>query len=212
MKKCYIITSYVEGDLSEIIKPEKADFIICADGGYDIAVSAGLTPNLVIGDSDSCEMPAPGCGVEVMHFPREKDESDTFLCVKHAVKLGFKDIIIAGGIGGRLDHTISNIQTLAYFSDLPVSILLLDENNIVSVIESSGITLNKIDGAAISLFSLSDKCTGVSTEGLRYPLKGAELSSAYPLGLSNEFAGDTASIDVERGKLLIVISKINCCN
>ena len=195
MKKCYIITSYIEGRLSKIISPEKSDFIICADGGYDIAVSENIKPDLVIGDSDSGDMGAiDDCGVEIIRFPGEKDESDTFLCVKHAVNLGFGEITIVGGIGGRLDHTIANIQTLAYFSDPYKRLVMLDENNYATILMNSKITLQKRDGFSVSLFSLSDRCLGVTASGLCYPLRDAELTNSYPLGLSNAFAGGEAVI------------------
>jgi len=213
MKKCYIITAHIDGDLSEIISPQKSDFIICADGGYEIAVSFNIVPDLVIGDSDSGRMSAlPGNSVthktDFIHFPKEKDVSDTFLCVKHAISLGFEEIIIAGGIGGRLDHTISNIQTLVHFSDVAKKMTMIDETNLVTIVNNSRITLQKKEGFSVSLFSLSDRCLGVSTTGLYYPLDNAELKNTYPLGLSNEFTDHNATIEVKNGILLIVLSQV----
>ena len=206
MKKCYVITSHIEGDPKKIIAPSAHDLIICADGGYEIAVSIGITPDFIIGDSDSGEMqPAYGSKTKVIRFPTDKDESDTYLCVKHAVDLGFKDIVIAGGIGGRLDHTISNIQTLAHFSN-KANIALVDENEFVTVVENSSVTLQKRDGFFVSLFSLSDKSIGVTTKGLAYPLDNAELNNSYPVGLSNEFIAPEAIVEVKSGKLLIIMS------
>ena len=216
MKKCYIITAYIDGDLSKIISPQRSDFIICADGGYETAVSFNITPDLVIGDSDSGSMSslsrndlerAARPPTNFIHFPREKDVSDTFLCVKHAISLGFGEIMIAGGIGGRLDHTISNIQTLAHFSDRVKSISMTDENNFITIACNSQVTLQKKEDFTISLFSLSDKCSGVRTTGLYYPLENAELKNTYPLGLSNEFTDNEATIDVKSGKLFIVVSR-----
>ena len=197
MKRCYIITSYVEGAFPEI---EDGEYIICADGGYEVAVSHGLSPDLVIGDSDSGKMP------EMLLFPREKDESDTFLCLKHAVESGYSEIVIIGGIGGRLDHTMSNIQTLAHFSGRTRSITMIDEKNIVTVAENPGITIQRKTGFTISLFSLTDKCCGVTTKGLYYPLNDAEITNTYPVGLSNLFTAEEANIDIKNGKLLIVMS------
>jgi len=215
MKKCYIITAYIEGVLPEIISPQKSDFMICADGGYEIAVSFNIVPDLVIGDSDSGGMQVSTTidpknnsnDTDFICFPKEKDVSDTFLCVQHAVNLGFEEIIIAGGIGGRLDHTISNIQTLAHFSNAAKRITMVDEKNLITVIENSTITLPKKDGFTVSLFSLSDTCSGVRTAGLYYPLVDAELQNTYPLGLSNQFTENEAIIEVKKGKLLIVMSQ-----
>ena len=208
MKTSYIITSYIEGGFANLSSIDESDFVICADGGYEIALSQNIMPDIVIGDSDSGKMqPVKPGKTKFIHHEKEKDESDTFLCVKHAVELGFKEITILGGIGGRLDHTISNIQTLAHFTNLTDSIFLKDEGNLVTVIENSKVALSKTEGFALSLFSLSDKCSGVTVKGLKYPLKNAELNNSYPIGLSNGFIGDRASIEVKNGKLLIVLSK-----
>ena len=208
MKKCYIITSYIEGELSDIISPDAADFIICADGGYELASAFGVVPDLIIGDSDSGNMtPSPCEKPEVLIYPKEKDESDTFLCVKHAASLGFNEIVIAGGIGGRLDHTVSNIQTLAYFSDSVKSISMIDGKNFATILSNGCVKLSKKEGHKISLFSLTNKSGGVTAAGLLYPLKDACLENTYPLGLSNEFVDNIAEIEVKSGKILIVMSK-----
>ena len=208
MNRCYIITAYVEGNLSQLLFPAETDYIICADGGREIAAGAGISPHMIIGDFDSSDMLALESKPGIISFPREKDVSDTFLCVEHAISLKFDEIIIAGGIGGRLDHTISNIQTLARFSNAAKSITMLDEFNIVTVIENTKITIKKREGYTVSLFSLSGQCNGVTTAGLKYPLMDAELEYTYPLGLSNEFVDDEAIIGVKKGKLLIVMSKV----
>jgi thiamine pyrophosphokinase len=209
MKKCLVITAYIEGTLSEALPEEAPDFTICADGGYDIALTLGLAPDLVIGDADSAMAPpGPESGARFICFPREKDESDTFLCVKHAVNLGFEDITIAGGIGGRLDHTISNIQTLAYFSNRVKRIALRDERNYVTVIEDARLSLPEAEGFSVSLFSLSDECGGVTVEGLLFPLRDTTLKNDCPVGLSNVFTSREAFIEVKKGKLLVVMSKL----
>jgi len=207
--KCYIITAHIEGNPRDLITPSANDFVICADGGYEIAREAGITPGLVIGDSDSGKMqPSPDSKTEVIRFPATKDVSDTFLCVKHAVDLGYEDITIIGGIGGRLDHTMSNIQTLSHFSGLVQKLVMVDGKNFVTVIENTSITIPHSDNSCISLFSLSDKCEGVTVEGLLYPLKNADLNNSYPVGLSNEFTGGDTVIDVKSGKLLIIMSSV----
>ena len=220
MKKCYIITAYIDGVLSEIIlsdkcvpEPEKKDLIICADGGYEIATSFGIEVDIVIGDADSGNVSpvltdsSTVSHTEFIRLQKEKDESDTFLCVNHAVNLGFEEVVIVGGIGGRLDHTISNIQTLAHFSSKLKKISMFDEKNFATVIENSQITLYKKSDFSISLFSLSEKCVGVTATGLYYPLHDAELKNSYPIGLSNEFSDEKATIEVKCGKLLIIMSK-----
>ena len=223
MRKCYIITAYIEGELLKLMSPslvnESSPFIICADGGYEIAMSSGIVPALVIGDADSGAMTYDSQvslranitsnfeATEFIHIKKEKDESDTFLAVQHAVAAGFEAIDILGGIGGRFDHTISNIQTLAYFSSKTRRIAILDETNFITIVENSSITLQQKENWSISLFSFSDVCQGVTTAGLYYPLQNATLRNLYPLGLSNEFTGDEATIEVKQGKLIVIMSE-----
>jgi thiamine pyrophosphokinase len=212
MKKCYIITAYIEGNLNKLLPFDNANFIICADGGYEIALSHNIIPNIVIGDCDSGAMSralkSDANITEFIHFAQEKDVSDTFLCVEHAIKLGFEIIEIIGGIGGRVDHTISNIQTMAKFSSASKKITMRDESNFISVVTDSSITIKKEETFSISLFSFSDVCNGIKTTGLYYPLENATLRNSYPLGLSNEFSGDEATIEVKQGQLLVIMSRI----
>ena len=206
-RRCYIITAYLEGALTAIIAPDASDYIICADAGYEKALAAGLRPDLVIGDFDSTKIIAPdGARTAFIRHPIQKDESDTFLCVKHAVDQGFRDIIIAGGLGGRLDHTVSNLQTLARFAEKGRTIALTDAKNTAAVLTDSSVTIPKKEGLCLSLFSLSDVSAGVTTEGLRYPLRNATLTNTYPIGLSNEFSAEEARVEVRSGKLLVVLS------
>ncbi|MCL1810299.1 MAG: thiamine diphosphokinase [Clostridiales bacterium] len=208
MKKCYVVTSYIEGGLVRLIPPGESGFVICADGGYEAALSQNIQPDLVMGDGDSGSMAAaPGSCAEFLCFPQEKDESDTFLCVKHAASLGFREVVIVGGLGGRLDHTVANLQTLGHFAGTFDSISVVDGKNVVTIVENAGLAIPKKEGFSISLFSLSDRCCGVSTKGLRYPLNDAELKSSYPLGLSNKFTGTEAYVEVKNGTLLVVMSR-----
>ena len=59
----------------------------------------------------------------------------------------------------------------------------------------------------ISVFSHSDKCEGITIEGLKYTLDNATLYSYMPIGVSNEFIGEESRITVEEGTLLVVYKK-----
>ena len=100
MKKCIIITSYIEGNLSELMKGQDADLILCADGGFDLAREAGITPDLLIGDFDSLHASLPPA-IKTITFPKEKDDTDTGLCVRAAFEQGCREVLILGGLGGR---------------------------------------------------------------------------------------------------------------
>ena len=121
--------------------------------------------------------------------------------------LYFKNIIIAGGIGGRLDHTIANIQSLAYAFEQGADIKMIDENNIVFILENNKIEIEKYKGWKLSIFALRPKCKGVSLYNVKYPLDNVILTDSFPLGISNEFKEGKAKIECTDGRLLIIITK-----
>lgn len=206
MYKCYIITAYIIGNLSSLLDNKKGDYIICADGGYALAAKEKIVPNLVIGDFDSYKGTLPA-EIKTIILPKEKDETDTLACVKYAITLGFKEIVILGGTGGRLDHTIANIQCLYYGAKNGISIVLRDEKNIVSVHLPSSFRVEKYQDYKLSLFAFSQICEGVTIRGLKYPLSDYTLDESFPLGVSNEFIDDFADISFKKGVLLLILSR-----
>ncbi len=206
MKKCVIFAG------GEICSKEffeqinfSDSFIICADSGYNIVEKAGAKPDLVVGDFDSIErIPTD---VEVVKFPPEKDDTDTMIAVKMAIEKGFTDFEIYGALGKRFDHSFGNLQVLAYLKEYNCNGKLISENEIIQLIVNEEITLNRIEGYSLSVFSYSDKSVGVREVGTKYLVEDAELSSTFPLGISNEIVDDIAIISVKNGKLLIVQSR-----
>ena len=89
------------------------DYIICADSGYKYAERLGIKPDLLLGDFDSYS--AKGDESEtVITLPTEKDDTDAMYAAKYAVKNGFEEIVLAGGIGGREDHTKGAVSVLKF--------------------------------------------------------------------------------------------------
>lgn len=206
MCRCFIITSYLNGDFPDLGDKSIEDFIICADNGYTVAKNNGIVPNIIIGDFDSMEIDFPS-SIETLRLPVEKDVTDTLACVKYAINMEFKEIIIIGGIGGRLDHTMANLQCLLYGLSRGVNIELRDHNNIATLHFPSEIMIKKRKDFKVSLFSFSHVCDGISTKGLKYKLTNDKLSQGFPLGVSNEFSAEYASVRFEAGILLLILSK-----
>lgn len=206
MCKCIIITSYLTGEIRKIVEIDSTDYIICADGGYDLAFKENIKPSVLVGDFDSIISPIPN-DVPTLKVPSEKDVTDTALAIDHAIGKGFSNILILGGIGGRLDHTLANIQNLFSYARKNISMMMIDSNNIVLPLINGNLYLPKQDGYYLSLFSFSEKCTGVTVTGVKYQLHNHTLSNGFPLGVSNEFTSNEAYIEVGNGELLISLSK-----
>lgn len=206
MSKCFIITSFVEGYVSigELISND--DYIICADNGFKICSINNITPNLIIGDLDSLSFDIP-TEIEAIKLPKEKDDTDTLAAVKYAINLGYNYIVIIGGMGGRLDHTMANLQSLLYGAKHNVMIEMRDAYNIASIHKPSQFNVLSQSEFFISLFSFSELCKGVTISGVKYPLNDYTLLNSFPIGVSNEFTANHATISFDEGFLLVILSK-----
>ncbi|MCI8645324.1 MAG: thiamine diphosphokinase [Firmicutes bacterium] len=206
MKKCAIITSYIEGNPAKLIEDYRPDCILCADGGYDHARKAGISPHYLIGDFDSlkCEIEPD---IKTIIFPPEKDDTDTGLCLQAALDLGCEDILIVGGLGGRFDHALANIQLMAGIADKVKRIAISDEKNYCTILQNGTLHLPREAGRHVSILSLSDISSGVSVTGAKYPLSNYTMSRTFPLGVSNEYADDILVISVKNGTLLVALTQ-----
>jgi len=202
--RCYIAGA---GDFCETALPEKGDYIIAADAGFLALNSRGIKPDVIIGDFDSLgEVPNHP---NVIRSSPEKDDTDMMLAVKFGLMLGYEDFAINGGLGGRPDHTLSNIQTLAYIADNDAIGKLYSNDSCITAIKNGKYTFTPteaIKGKTISVFSFSEKAKGVTLKGLKYPLQYETLTYDNPTGVSNEFAGTEATVEVKNGILIIIWS------
>ena len=56
----------------------------------------------------------------------------------------------------------------------------------------------------VSVFSYGEKAEGVTLQNLKYEIADAVLSDNFPIGVSNEFIGQAASVSVKRGRILVI--------
>lgn len=206
MSKCYLVVSYLEGSLKDLLDNQQGDTIICADGGYEKLMEIGLSPDLIIGDMDSISCPIPE-HIPFYPLPVEKDDTDTLAALKKAIELGYRDIVLIGGLGGRLDHTVANLHCLSYSLFAGVRMEIRDDQNRVFMFAPSEICIPGDRDSYLSLFSYTEACRGVTTKGLYYPLANATLTHSYPLGVSNLFTEEEAIISFTSGKLLVILSR-----
>ena len=182
--------------------PGKDDYIIAADAGYSTLVSRGIVPDLVVGDFDSLSG-APD-HPNIIRSPAEKDDTDMMLAVRQGMKRGFTTFIIEGGLDGRLDHTLANLQVLAFISRNGGRGVLLGRDMCATSVTNGSIGFKARASGIISVFGVGDKAEGITLSGLKYPLDNATVTSDYPIGVSNEFTGASATVAVRNGTLIIV--------
>lgn len=186
----------------ECVIPEKPEgLIICADHGLDHAMAAGIKPDIVVGDLDSVKCSPPD-GVKVIRTPAEKDDTDTILACETAIENGCDEIRLYCALGGRLDHTIANIQTLEFLRRRGVRGMIIGESSRIRIARESKVTIPKFKGY-VSVFAYGETCT-VSEYGMKYGLIRYRLDNSYPLGVSNEVCDDEGQVLVHGGTALII--------
>lgn len=181
------------------------DFMIACDSGYAGALRCGWNPQMAVGDFDSyCGEVSPD--VQKISVPPEKDDTDAFLGAKLALERGIRDFLIVGALGGRLDHTIANLQMLSWLKGRGAKAQIYSEKNRVWVLQEETFFLPKMEGWYLSVFAWGGPCQ-VTLKGVAYPLADYRMVPTFPIGVSNEFIEETAQIQVTNGTLLVVVSK-----
>jgi len=206
-KRCYIAGA---GEFSKNILPKDGDYVIAADAGYAALLSHNITPYLIIGDFDSLSpdlLSAVSDHPNVIRSKAEKDDTDMMLAVKKGLELGFKEFIINGGLGGRLDHTLASIQTLEYIINRDADAALVGQSLYITAVKNGEFRFkpDSKQNSTVSIFCAGKKAEGVTLKGLKYPLNNATVTSDYPIGISNETTGKPASISVTKGTLIIML-------
>lgn len=209
-KKAVIIPSYIEGKIRNIFDDDTLEnsTVICADAGFEKAAAEGITPDIIVGDFDSSAADDLPDGIPVIRVPSHKDETDFELALSTAVDMGADTVFIAGGFGGRIDHTLGNIQNIAGFLEKGIKVTMKDEQNRLFAMKKGSIVIPKAERCYLSLLAYTETAV-ISVSGVEYPLDHHTISIMHPLGVSNEFTSDAAELTVHEGMILVMIVRMN---
>lgn len=184
------------------LMPHPGDLLIAADGGLSCVERMGLTPHLVVGDFDSLgkypDLP------NTIVLPREKDITDTHAAISLGLERGYRRFALYGGTGGRLAHTLANLQLLDGLARQGCRGFLIGDGTVATAVHNGALDLPAGMQGYLSVFCSSGTADGVSLTGLKYELSNAQLTGNFPLGVSNEFVGTNAHVQVENGTLLVL--------
>ncbi len=197
---CYIVAAGdMHGDFPSI-QPD--DLLIAADAGYLHLKKLNIEPDILIGDFDSMTAPE---NREVIVHPVMKDDTDTMLAIKLGFEKGYKDFVIYGALGGeRTDHTVANIQSLAFIVDHGGSGIIVGDGEIFTIVKNDEITITKGKNPTFSVFAYGGLAEGVTINGAFFNVENISVSPFYPLGVSNKIKDDKATVSVRNGCLLVV--------
>ena len=102
----------------------------------DNTQTLGIAPDVILGDFDSLGYVPEGAQV----FPVEKDDTDAMLAVRQGLRMGYREFLLYGSLDGpRLDHTVSNFQTLQFLADHGAQGHLIGNNYIVTLVKNGTI-------------------------------------------------------------------------
>lgn len=211
------ITAYIfcggEFCADKFILPEKPDFSIAADSGIHTALALGITPDLFIGDFDSFDKSRLSEAETEMvknlpsvTYPVKKDLTDSAIAIETALEKGADRLYIFGALGGRLDHTLSNVFLLKYIKSRGASAIIDNGRDAVRYLENDTVEI-KGRYKYLSLFAYLGDAYGVSAEGVEYTLDDAVIKQLDPsYAVSNRITDEKCRISVKNGGLLVVES------
>ena len=187
---------------------KRADLVLAADGGARYALDAGIVPDLVVGDMDSLgedlarEVEERGASLE--RYPVRKDKMDGHLAVLAARERGATEADIFCAFGGKLGAVFAVPHILLAAGRIGLLSTVVAEWGRMFVVEAGSRTVEGAPRDSVSIFPLSGTATGVTLEGMAYPLEDAVLDPGDTLGFHNELTGREARMSVSEGALLVV--------
>lgn len=200
---------FVNGEAKDLsrLPLNHQDYLVAVDGGLRHLDTLGLRPHLLIGDFDSIDasrlQALAGQGVAVQRFPPAKNQTDLELALDFVLQQGFTRILIVAALGGRLDQTLANLALLSR-PDLYTREVCLDDGHEIVFLIRKAVTIPTTPGDTLSLLPLCEPATGITTQGLSYPLTNETLYAHQTRGISNQAASDQVSIQLTAGVLLCI--------
>lgn len=202
-KRCVVIGNASINNYDYLLKEIKEDdFLIYCDGGLKHLEKLKILPNLIIGDFDSFKN--PNLDIETIVLPREKDDTDTMAAVKEGIERGYKDFLLLGVIGERLDHSLANVSILLYLDSLNLKGKIIDDYSEMLLVSKKE-ELVSDEFSYFSLINILSNAKGVKIIDAKYPLIDATLPTTYQYSVSNEVLPNKVSkISLKEGTLLLI--------
>lgn len=198
--KCVIFAGGTDFGVAPAISPD--DLVVAADSGYLACKKRGITPQLAVGDWDSLGDRSTHC--ERVDLPVDKDDTDTLAAIRIGINRGFREFHICCGTGGRIDHTLANLQCLVFLAKQGKKGFLYDDGSVVTAVADGEVRFAASAEGGVGVFAADGTAHGVTIKGLKYTLENAVLTAEFPVGVSNSFIGEESVVAVKKGTLFVV--------
>ena len=185
----------------------------CADGGANSAFKYGKIPEVIVGDLDSIEKKVleyyKSKNILIKKFPKDKDFTDFELILKEINKISknknfVEKIFVVGGLGKRIDMTLSNLFIMEKYKNL----VFLQKNEEIFYAEKSFVLKNKKD-CEFSIIPISEKVEKLTLKGFKFETNKIDVKRESSRLVSNVICRDEASVEFESGKMIIVLKNNN---
>ena len=133
-----------------------------------------------------------------------KDDTDMLLAVKYGLSQGCRTFYLYGALGGRLSHTLANLQVLYELCCQGCHGFLVGEDSIVTLIHDETACFSARCAGMLSVLAYGGAAEGVTIRGTKYEAPDVTLTPSYPIGVSNEFTAQAAEVCVRCGTLVLI--------
>lgn len=200
----YVGGEFFASDITE--RPQPEDLTIAADSGWQTAQALDVRPAVLLGDFDSLHtIPAVS---QLIRYPAHKDYTDAQLAVQFALEHGSEEITIVGGLGGRIDHTLSCLAILEDLDEKGVRGRVLNGKNEVLFLRGPAhLSIQKGTYTYLSLLTLDAQAEGITLQGCAYPMDDSVLRRGCQYAVSNRIVDARAELTLQKGALYIICAK-----
>lgn len=180
-----------------------ADLIVCADGGANQARKRAITPDIILGDLDSI---APATKKHFSRLPiiliEDQESTDLEKAISFCAQRGIRQADIVGALGERIDHATGSLGCFKKFGN-KIGLRFHDDYGVLFQVRGRT-SFKARKGQKISLIPL-DRCSGITTRNLLYPLKNETLELGVREGISNQATSSPVTVSVKKGTLLLYL-------
>lgn len=191
-------------------RAEEAEISIAVDGGWLAHRHAGVEPNIILGDLDSCgdlqeiETIFPRSVIERVSDQNLTDFEKALDWLENRGLPG--QLVVLGGLGKRTDHCLSNLMIAARV-DPSVEIIFDDSHEWARrITPACPLFLSGRASAPISLIPIGEVGDVVSS-GLQWELSGADFAWDRMISQSNRCSSDEVKVSCQSGVLYAFVSK-----
>ena len=188
----------------DFIKNHKGD-IYCADGGANFTYELDLIPKKIYGDLDSIKNEVKEFyqekNVNFIKFKVEKDYTDSEL-VLNEIQNKYDVIYCIGGLGGSIDHELTNINLLEKYSNL----IFISEKEKIFKIDTI-YKFNNMINTKVSFIIFSDKVEALTLKGFKYNIENLNIKKGETRCISNIIVENKANLSIKSGSILCIIKE-----